>query len=100
MHLEIETDLPTAVKEMTYVKNCHYLRLKDQRGNETKLIEHGVIRYWCPECKTMWFQVENNASCCPSCAHNEISCQWMRPQVALIPEAETDFQMPRKKDDE
>jgi len=96
--IEIESNIPGAVKEFTYVKNHHYLRLKDDKGNETKLLENGVIRYWCVSCTNVWFQPSDLATVCPNCKGSKISKQWMKPQLALIPEDESSFTMPQDKD--
>lgn len=96
----IESNLPESVKEFTYARNCHYLKLKDLKGREVKLIEQGLVRYWCLMCSALWFQTSNNATCCPVCEKSKISAQWVRPQMALVPEHESDFVMPGRDDDD
>lgn len=65
------------------------LHIIDDYGQETSLLEHGVIKYKCEECTAEWFQESRTARYCPGCAYPHIEHQWMRPQVALIPEEES-----------
>lgn len=97
MPISIETDITGSVKEFAYAKNSHYLKLKDDKGSETKLVEHGLLRFWCVPCNYIWFSQENRGNRCPVCGDaDHISQQWMKPQLALIPEDESSFQMPPK----
>lgn len=89
----IESDIPGDVMEFAYAKNHHYLKLRDGEGRETLLIEHGLIRYRCESCECVFFMVSNVASACPSCGSRHLAQQWMRPQVSLVPEDESNFEM-------
>ena len=89
----IESDIPGSVKSMEYVRNCHYLTLKDPDGAKTTLVEKGLIRYLCVDCDYEFYSEPNRASHCPSCGRAELSQQWVRPQLSLVPEKATDFPM-------
>lgn len=93
----IETDLTGEVKSFEYVRNHHYLKIKDPDGNETTLLEHGVIEYYCPKCQEKWWSECNRSSLCPCCKSTEIEQRWVTPQVALLPEKESGFKLVKDK---
>jgi hypothetical protein len=95
--MKIESNSPSGVKEFTYAKNCHYLKLIDDQGKEIKLVEQYLIRYWCISCSYIWYSMDDKSKNCPCCQKTKISQIWMKPQVSLVPETETDFQIKRKK---
>lgn len=92
----LESNIPGTVKTFHYAKNHHYLSLKDGDGNETTLLEHGVIAYTCTQCGLRWWTESNTSSVCPSCLCREITQVWVKPQVALIPEKESGFELVKK----
>jgi RNA polymerase subunit RPABC4/transcription elongation factor Spt4 len=92
----IETDIVGAVKAFTYVKNCHYLKITDDQGRSTTLLESGLIRYWCVDCSHLHYSPENRSALCPACGGTRLQQQWMRPQLSLIPEDESDLVLPPK----
>ena len=94
----ITTDIPGEVKSFHYVRNHHYLKLQDREGNEALLLEYGVIMYSCEACGFRWWSEENRAAVCPCCCCEEIKQQWVSPQVALLPEKESGFQLIKDKD--
>jgi len=92
----IESNIAGAVKSMEYARNHHYLRLRDPDGRETVLIEHGLVKYICRSksgCGYVFYSETGEANVCPLCGGNALERQWMRPQVSLVPEQESDFQM-------
>lgn len=95
--MKIETNIPGDVKEFTYAKNCHYLKLRGEDGKETTLVEHGLLKYTCKSCRFTFYAESNQASTCPCCKTGLLELQWMKPQVALVPEKETDFAMKKKE---
>jgi RNA polymerase subunit RPABC4/transcription elongation factor Spt4 len=89
----IETNITGAVLEFTYARNHHYLKLTDQEGNQHMLIEQGLIRYDCTECKYFFYATSNMATSCPVCKSEELKNAWMKPQVSLIPESASEFRL-------
>jgi len=96
----LTSNIPGTVKVFRYVKNSHYLSLQDHEGNETTLLEHGVIAYTCGACGLRWWTESNTSTICPSCACSDISQVWVKPQVALIPELESGFELVKKNKEE
>lgn len=92
-HTTIETDIPGHVKMFHYVRNHHYLKLRDKEGNETKLVEYGLIQYLCEKCDFKFWAECNRANHCPCCNAPELEQVWMKPQLSLVPETESDFKM-------
>lgn len=98
--LTIETSLVGAVQSMSYGRNHHWLKLRDHRGREIVLIENAVLLYICSDEKC-GFRMSTEAHIgdnrpCPVCLGHTLNGVWARPQVALIPEAQSDFEMPTK----
>lgn len=88
---EFETNIAGSVDEFTYAKNHHWLRLKSD-GVETTMIEKGLIRYSCTQCQyTFWAESDLADHCSASGCMGKLERQWMRPQVSLVPEKESDF---------
>jgi len=96
----IESNIPGDVVCFSYVRNHHYLRLTGDDGRETTLIEEGLVKYHCTDCDLIFFLTTRQANCCPRCTSQALEAQWQRPQVALVPESETDFQFVRGPADE
>lgn len=96
----IESNIPNDVKSFEYGKNHHYLRLQDGDGNETVMVEYGLIKYQCEKCRFIFFALTHQANHCARCGYSGLKPQWTRPQVALVPEQESDFKMSVKKDGE
>ena len=94
--LEIETNIAMKVKELSYAKNHHWLRLKDKSGHETTLIEQSVIEHRCETCDFVFWAKTNVSAVCPSCLAPGLEGRWLKPQIALIPEEESDFTMPEE----
>jgi len=94
----IESNIAGDVTAFEYAKNHHYLKLRDGDGNETVMVEHGLIKYVCTECKFEFFATSNQANHCCRCGSKDITSQWTRPQVSLVPEKESDFQFVIKKE--
>lgn len=97
VQLTLHTSLTGVVAAMTYARNHHWLKLKDHKGREVMLVEHGVVRYQCDGCDFAFVtETSLGPTCtCVRCAAT-MKAQWMKPQVALIPQQESDFEMPHK----
>lgn len=97
--LTIETSLVGAVQSMSYGRNHHWLKLRDHRGREIVLVENAVVRYACEDGVSCGFSFTSEQNIgdtkCNRCSKPMV-LQWMRPQVALIPEVQSDFEMPTK----
>lgn len=96
--LTLETSLVGVVKSFTYARNHHWAKLKDHKNREITLVENAVVRYVCAAC-SFWMVSEiniGNGATCPSCRAPSLQTTWMKPQVALIPEEESPFEMPTK----
>lgn len=95
--LAIDTSLVGVVEQMTYARNHHWLKLRDHQGREIVLVENAVMRYVCTTCQFAMTCEENigDGRPCPKCL-KPMNGVWMRPQVALIPEQESDFVMPHR----
>lgn len=89
----MQTNIPGEVRDFHYVRNHHYLKLKDNDGNETTLLEHGIIEYYCASCKERWWSECNRSTVCPCCHNTDIQQRWVQPQVALLPERESGFKL-------
>ncbi len=90
----IESNIPSDVVEFVYAKNSHYLKLRDSEGRETLLIEQGLIRFECGSCSSVFYMKSNMARVCPTCGSDkQLVKQWMRPQISLVPEDESNFEM-------
>lgn len=94
----IESNIAGDVTAFEYAKNHHYLKLRDGDGNETVMVEHGLVKYVCNKCTFEFFTTSNQANCCARCGCRELVASWTRPQVALVPENESDFQFVKKDD--
>lgn len=96
-NITIESNIPGAVQSFTYVRNTHYLKLTDEQGNETRLVEQGIIRYTCQRCGFFFYAESNRANICPCCRNEDIHQEWMKPQIALVPQKVSNFEMQKGK---
>ncbi len=90
------TNLTESVKELIYAENHHYLTLTDKDGNQITLLENSLVCYKCSACTFEFYSNSNAAQFCGSCGSLDIKSQWTKPQIALIPESESDFSLKRK----
>ena len=89
----LESNIAGSVASMEYCKNHHYLRLRDADGHETTMVEHGLVKYRCCACAYVFYSATAEANQCALCGHGQLEMMWTRPQVALVPEKESEFQL-------
>ena len=95
--MKIEADLPNYVHGITYIKNSHYIKLTDDKGNSTKLVPTSLLQGTCKGCKLVIYIAENHGSVkCPVC-NDEIVWKWGNVQLCFVPEEPTDFRSPPQK---
>jgi len=94
----IESNIAGDVTAFEYAQNHHYLKLKDSDGNETVMVEHGLVKYTCARCDFEFFTLTSQANRCCLCGGMDITAEWTRPQVSLVPEKQSDFKFVQKAD--
>lgn len=97
--LRFEASFAAVVKEFAYSMNHHTLKLTDHKDREITMVEHGVLKYTCARtdgCGWVMFTSENiGETACNRCGMH-MEQEWTTPQVALIPQAKSEFVMPRR----
>ena len=96
--MKLSANLPDEISSLTYTKNHHYIELKDVNGKKTKLIPNDLIKCECKGCKFVFYSESNHGiTKCPICG-GKIVTAWGKVQLCFVPEKETDFLAPPKKD--
>jgi hypothetical protein len=97
--MKVVTSLPDFVHGFRYVKNHHFIELTDNDGNKVTLNAGGIMLGDCKECKAKVAAFENRERMiCTHCG-GQVTWQWTRPQLAFVPEKESDFKsVPVKKE--
>lgn len=87
-------NLPDEVKRFTYVKNHHWIELEDTQGNVTKLTPTALMMGKCKVCTEVNIALYRMGEMrCTYCG-SEVEWAWSRPQLAFVPEKESDFMPP------
>ncbi len=92
--MKISINLPDEVKGVTYVKNHHWVELEDIHGNKTKLTASALLMGHCKACKEVNIALAKMGNMqCTYCGSG-VDWLWTRPQLAFIPQKESDFIAP------
>jgi hypothetical protein len=94
--LAIEVLLPAEVNTFEYTKNHHFLRFKRKTGEETKIVPHDMVLYFCDACQFEMLTESNHGPLpCPVCKTGSMKSRWMKKQTCFVPEKESDFDWPQ-----
>lgn len=87
----VSTQLPEHVRSFEWVRNHHYVALKDMDGEEIKLDATTILLGDCTACKEKVVALTNNGMM--TCTHCGGAVKWRytRPQLAFIAEHESRF---------
>ncbi len=85
----VKAALPATVRRFSWTRNHHFLEIEDERGNKAKLHAGGLLRGECEgESRHVVFAVtRDGAMVCGHCL-SPVKWQWVRPQLAFLPEHE------------
>lgn len=83
---------PEGVRSFAWHRNHHFVELEDRDGNRTKLDAGGVIIGICDMCQARLIAFSHSgAMACTHCLSTNVKWAWMKPQLAFIPEQESQF---------
>lgn len=89
--MKIETHLPAEIVGFEYRKNHHWLKLKNDKGQEIKLNATGVLVGQCTVCDAMVLAFSNMGNMVCTHCQSPVKWQWTKPQLSFVPETESDF---------
>lgn len=100
--MKVTADLPHEWKGFNYVKNHHFIQIEDQHGHSTKLNATGVLVGTCQEAgcgqENLALHMMDEMAC-TYCRSKNVKWKWHRPQLAFIPEQESEFVAWQKPND-
>lgn len=92
MEYKINAMLPAETHGVGYTENSHFIELTDRNGRKIKVDATGVVRYHCYGCQAIFLLLTNHGPLtCPVCLEKKIEPRWLKPQLAFVPEEESDF---------
>ena len=95
--LEVVTILPEGVNGFEYVRNHHFIKFTNKKGESLKLVAHDQMLYSCPEGCLEFLTESNHGNLkCPVCG-TLLKSKWGRAQICFAPEEESAFSFPTKK---